>query len=263
MTTTISTASTMPTTTTLSSPDPVASVGTDPENSDSTGAPDYLDIDADDDGIPDNIESQTTAGYVEPSGSDDDGDGLDNVYDADDTDRDAATSAGTDPENTDTDATPDYRDSDSDNDGAPDATEGGRGTIENADDDGDGLDNGFDNVVGPDVNDDISDPAADLPDTDGDVATEDVDYRDIPPSVIGDRVFLDLDADGVQDAGEPGILGITVQLLDDGGVVIDTTTTDSSGLYSILHNGIRRLSGPGRVPRGDVLAPGHRGRRRR
>ena len=31
--------------------------------------PDYLDLDADNDGIPDNIEGQSTTGYVAPSGS--------------------------------------------------------------------------------------------------------------------------------------------------------------------------------------------------
>ena len=30
--------------------------------------PDYLDIDSDDDGIPDTIEAQTTQAYIEPSG---------------------------------------------------------------------------------------------------------------------------------------------------------------------------------------------------
>ena len=38
---------------------------------------------------------------------------------------------------------------------------------------------------------------------------------------IGDFVWLDLDGDGVQDAGEPGLGGVTVELRDSGGVVCD------------------------------------------
>ena len=38
-----------------------------PVNTDGTGGPNYLDIDADDDGIPDNVETQPTVGYIIPS----------------------------------------------------------------------------------------------------------------------------------------------------------------------------------------------------
>jgi protocatechuate 3,4-dioxygenase beta subunit/uncharacterized protein YuzE len=51
------------------------------------------------------------------------------------------------------------------------------------------------------------------------------------PAAVGDRVWLDLDRDGIQDAGEPGVEGVTVRLLDEAGNVVDTTTTDSSGNY--------------------------------
>jgi hypothetical protein len=49
---------------------------------------------------------------------------------------------------------------------------------------------------------------------------------------IGDRVWCDKDMDGVQDAGESGIAGVTVKLKDEGGTVLQTTKTDASGLYS-------------------------------
>jgi len=48
---------------------------------------------------------------------------------------------------------------------------------------------------------------------------------------LGDYVWEDLNADGIQDAGETGIAGITVSLKDSVGTVIATTTTDGSGLY--------------------------------
>lgn len=51
-----------------------------------------------------------------------------------------------------------------------------------------------------------------------------------PPGSIGDTVWHDLNANGVQDAGEPGIADITVSLLVDGGVIA-ITTTDGSGNY--------------------------------
>ena len=49
---------------------------------------------------------------------------------------------------------------------------------------------------------------------------------------LGYFVWEDLDADGIQDANEPGIPGAEVKLLDADGNVIDTTTTDSTGFYS-------------------------------
>ncbi|MEM1335045.1 MAG: SdrD B-like domain-containing protein, partial [Actinomycetota bacterium] len=50
---------------------------------------------------------------------------------------------------------------------------------------------------------------------------------------IGDTVFLDLDGDGVQSVGEPGVPGQTVELVWDSptGPVTYTTTTDADGGY--------------------------------
>uniref|UniRef100_UPI0035687585 SdrD B-like domain-containing protein n=1 Tax=Neptunomonas sp. TaxID=1971898 RepID=UPI0035687585 len=49
---------------------------------------------------------------------------------------------------------------------------------------------------------------------------------------LGDKVWEDLDGDGVQDAGEPGIAGVLVDLKDATGAVIDSTTTAADGSYS-------------------------------
>ena len=61
---------------------------------------------------------------------------------------------------------------------------------------------------------------------------------DARDAAIGDRVWLDVDGDGVQDVGEPGIANVTVELRDGvctplpaGGANCPTTTTDTFGNY--------------------------------
>ncbi|MGE5430073.1 MAG: SdrD B-like domain-containing protein [Syntrophomonadaceae bacterium] len=49
---------------------------------------------------------------------------------------------------------------------------------------------------------------------------------------IGDFVWNDLNQNGIQDAGEPGIPGVPVALHDGTGAVIKTTVTDANGFYS-------------------------------
>ena len=53
---------------------------------------------------------------------------------------------------------------------------------------------------------------------------------DPPPIEIGNLVWQDTDNDGVQDPGEPGIAGVTVELVK-AGTVIATATTDANGNY--------------------------------
>jgi len=54
-----------------------------------------------------------------------------------------------------------------------------------------------------------------------------------PPPVgcIGDFVWEDVNDNGRQDAGEPGIGGAIVTLLDAGGNFVDATATDANGFY--------------------------------
>lgn len=49
--------------------------------------------------------------------------------------------------------------------------------------------------------------------------------------LLGNRVWLDENRNGVQDPGEEGIPGICVGLHDSGGVLIGLTTTDTNGMY--------------------------------
>lgn len=155
-------------------------------NSDGTGNADYLDIDADGDGIIDNIEAQATTGTpVRATVADTDGDGISDAFDPD--------NGGLYlfPIDTDGDGTPDYLDLDSDDDGESDLIEGwdtnGDGVANTspagADADGDGLDDNFDQFVGPYG---ILNPsknnqdALDFPDTDA--GTTERDWRDEPCS---------------------------------------------------------------------------------
>jgi LPXTG-site transpeptidase (sortase) family protein len=49
---------------------------------------------------------------------------------------------------------------------------------------------------------------------------------------LGDRVWEDLNRDGIQDAGEPGIVGVTVDLYTAAGALVTTTTTGAGGIYN-------------------------------
>jgi hypothetical protein len=52
-----------------------------------------------------------------------------------------------------------------------------------------------------------------------------------PNGQISDFVWEDLDGDGIQDPGEPGVDGVVVNLYDDLGNLIQTTSTSGGGLY--------------------------------
>ena len=60
----------------------------------------------------------------------------------------------------------------------------------------------------------------------------DVDFGYRYTGSVGDRVWLDANGNGVQDAGETGLNGVTVQLLDGSNNVVGTTTTSGDGNYT-------------------------------
>jgi uncharacterized repeat protein (TIGR01451 family) len=70
------------------------------------------------------------------------------------------------------------------------------------------------------------------------------------PVSVGDRVWLDLDADGVQDPGESGIGGVLVELLDGGGAVVGSVLTDANGVWKIDRAGPSQTD-----PSATLLAP--------
>ncbi len=80
----------------------------------------------------------------------------------------------------------------------------------------------------------------------------------VVPASIGDRVWEDLNANGIQDFGEPGFAGAAIALLDDQGIQVDFTTTDGTGAYSFsVPAGTYRISFI--TPDGYVFGPQNQG----
>ncbi len=190
--------------------------------------PNFLDLDSDDDGIPDATEGRASGDYVAYAGTDTtadtDNDGILDIYDDSPTFGSTQTTfiAGDRPPNADADDTadtdPDYLDTDADGDGILDINEGGSLVTGVAYTDPDGN-----------VNDPFS---GTLPDADNNnLGTDlDVDFRSIdgtPP--ISGSVTSDNDGDGI---GDTPLDGVTVELQDPAGTVLATTLTDLSGAYS-------------------------------
>ncbi|WP_125777655.1 SdrD B-like domain-containing protein [Antribacter gilvus] len=77
-----------------------------------------------------------------------------------------------------------------------------------------------------------------------------------PLGSVGDTVWSDVDRDGVQDAGEPGVAGVTVVLYDAAGAEVARTTTDADGgyLFSGLAMGDYTVEFTG-LPTGTTLSP--------
>mgnify|MGYP003324974643 FL=1 len=192
---------------------------TAPDNDGDT-TPNYLDIDSDNDGIPDVVEGGD--GDLDTNGdgqinvgdegfTDEDGDGMD-----DDAESTPVTHTDGDELG---DGVPDYLDIDSDNDGIFDVVEGGDGVL---DTNGDGvLDTNDENYLDLD-GDGMFDPALETNplDSDGD---ETPDYQD-----------LDSDNDGIFDVVEGGDGDLDV----DGDGVIGCVCSEDNGYTDVDGNGM-------------------------
>jgi len=177
-------------------------------DTDSDGLTDNLDLDSDNDGIPDAVEAQPTSGY-----QGNDGDVRDDV----DVNGVVTTYGLINPQNTDETDTPDYIDTDSDNDGLFDVDESGlfdsdRDTDDNGriddftDDNHDGADDAV-NTSYQDPDGNINDPFIDLKNEDA--VLTDVDYRsvsedqqDADEDGVTNNDDLDDDDDGILDTDE-------------------------------------------------------------
>ena len=76
-----------------------------------------------------------------------------------------------------------------------------------------------------------------IPATDADASSTDFENQTVSAGLVcaysvGDRVFRDVNGDGVFDAGDTGMGGITVQLFDSESHVRATTVTSESGHYT-------------------------------
>ena len=76
-------------------------------------------------------------------------------------------------------------------------------------------------------------------------------FGDFQLATVSGEVFDDVNDDGALDAGDPGLAGWTVQLLNSLNKVVSTTTTDSNGNYSF--NDV----GPGIYSIAAVAQPGY------
>ncbi len=203
--------------------DIAAGGSTNPVDTDGDGRPDFQDLDSDNDGISDLVESGSDPdldadndGKIDDQ-TDTDGDGMVDSVDPD--------NGGDSPDVTDTDSdgTPDYQDLDSDGDGVSDLQEGGSDT--SLDSDGDGMlddqtdtdGDGMVDSVDPDNGGDVPD----TPDEDGDGVA---DYQDEDDD--GDGILTseeDVDGDGDPNNDDTDGDGIPDYLdTDDDGDGIDT-----------------------------------------
>jgi hypothetical protein len=179
--------------------------GNDPDSpvdSDSDGTPDYLDLDSDDDSLPDSLESNS-------SGSDSDGDGIDDAFDVGeigggDIDDDGVADSAM-PRDTDGDGFADHVDVDSDDDGILDSFEGTATLLIDTDADGipdardlDSDDDGLADVIEAGLVDANGDSMMDAGQTRTPVP------RDIDGDGTADFRDLDFNADGTRDVVTAG-----------------------------------------------------------
>ena len=184
------------------------------------GIMNHWDLDSDGDGIPDNVEAQSTTGFVAANTAVN-SNGVPVNF-----------AGGITPVNTDGDANADYLDTDSDGDSITDTIEAGI-TLSNTDTDNDGLDNATDATTDrTDVDGNIT-PSA-LPDEDNDlgVAGGDVDYRDTTDSDndndgVPDATDLDDDNDGILDTVENNATNPLLDTDNDG--VLDYNDSNTTG----------------------------------
>lgn len=218
--------------------------------------PDYLDLDSDDDGIPDATEARPSSEYLSYSATesmlDSDSDGILDMYDSDgstsvwsgaifgSTKTEFKTSVRT-PENTDSSDTPDYLDLNSDNDEFLDSDSRESGTISwvtYSDPDG--------NVDNPLSSGTLNNDDADISETD---------FRSLDTSDISGYAWNDSNMNGVQNGWESAYSWATIHLLNASWSIIATTNTDTSGNYSftwvlVWNYGLEIV-----VPAGFTLSP--------
>lgn len=176
-----------------------------PKDTDGDGIFDILDLDSDNDGIPDAVEAQGQ-NFIAFSNNDDNLDGIDNSY-----------GPGLIPVDTDGDGVPDYIDLDSDNDGIYDLVESGSNAL---DLNSNGIIDGSSAAFG-------ANGLSDSIETTADSGILDYTLSDTDADAIKNYIELDSDNDvcfdaveaGFLDGNNDGILGNTTPIVDPNGLV--------------------------------------------
>jgi len=76
---------------------------------------------------------------------------------------------------------------------------------------------------------------------------------------LGDFVWNDTNANGIQDSGEPSLAGVTVQLLNSTGSIVATTTTAADGRYQFSQLAPAQYRVQFVAPAGYVFSPQNQG----
>jgi hypothetical protein len=122
----------------------------------------------------------------------------------------------------------------------------------NIDNDNNGI-----NIAGASRSLSVTLAAGTEPTTDGDDANGNltVDFGMFKTASLGDFVWVDGNQNGVQDAGEPGLTGVTVTLKNAAGTVVGTTTTSATGAYSFTGLAIGTYTVTFTTPAGYTASP--------
>ncbi len=90
--------------------------------------------------------------------------------------------------------------------------------------------NNFNQTADPDG---VLDNQSIIPILIADKLDQDFGYRPIRKGngIIGDRIFHDVNSNGVQDAGDQGLEGVIVRVFDSNGNLVDSVVTDENGQY--------------------------------
>ena len=75
---------------------------------------------------------------------------------------------------------------------------------------------------------------------------------DVAPIQIGNRVWLDADADGTQDAAETAIANVSIELVNANGTVVGTTTSAANGTYYFNASNVIDTAGNAKL---NILGP--------
>ncbi|MGI9185941.1 MAG: SdrD B-like domain-containing protein [Gaiellales bacterium] len=77
---------------------------------------------------------------------------------------------------------------------------------------------------------------------------------DAAPVQIGNRVWIDVNKDGIQEPNEPPVQGVTAHLYTDGGTLVGTALTDANGQYYFSSTSSAAAAGDGTNTGGGLTA---------